>query len=63
MEYYLVDLERTTSPENKVYWKPGARGYTSNKEEAGIYSYDAALEIATSDMNEKTVMLPKVKRW
>lgn len=57
--YYLLDLERTINMHMPFFWKANKRGYTSNLETAGLYSFEMASEIVSSDFDNRTVMVNK----
>ena len=48
--YYIFCVER------QMYWKPNSMGYTPEKEEAGLYTYDQAYRI-TNAFNVKDQMI------
>lgn len=56
--YYLIDLERTEIFGKKYYWKSGARGYSVDIIEAGLYTFQEAKDRCNADIGNNTVMLP-----
>lgn len=59
--YYLIDLERSISSGMVYYWKAHKRGYTTNLNDAGVYSSLVANEIVDSDFDNHTVKIEQEK--
>jgi hypothetical protein len=58
--YYILCLERT-SENRRVWWKAAKMGYTENIREAGLYTFDEAIDIAMLDLgNDLPVEAPIV---
>ena len=57
MKYVLIDLERTLFYKERVYWRPNKCGYTTNIEEAGLYTRSEAASIINADFNLHTFAL------
>lgn len=60
-EYYLIDLERSIGGGRVYYWKAHKRGYTTDLNEAGLYSDLTAGEIVDGDFDRLTVKVEKKK--
>jgi len=54
---YLMDLERSIYSGMVTYWKANQNGYTTNLQRAGLYSPEAAKEIAEKDFDKSTVVI------
>lgn len=52
-----MDLERTIGSGRTYYWKAHKRGYTTDLNEAGLYSEITANEIVESDFDNRTIMI------
>jgi hypothetical protein len=57
-KYFLVDAERSLAMQRLMYWKAGGRGYTSDIEEAGVYSQEQAIKQVETDIDELTLAFP-----
>lgn len=56
--YLLMDLERTLAAGVPCYWKGNRHGYTYEIDYAGVFPKELAAEIAKSDFDERTVLVP-----
>lgn len=60
-EYYLIDLERSIGSGVVHYWKAHKSGYTTDLNEAGVYSDLTAGEIVDGDFDRLTVKVEQKK--
>lgn len=56
-QYYLIDLERSVQTSALFFWKANKRGYTLNRQEAGLYGKKEALELVLTDRDERTACI------
>lgn len=55
--YFLMDLERTIGNNRPFFWNGNRHGYTTNLQQAGLFSKGIAEQIVLGDYNKNTVMI------
>lgn len=57
MDYFLIDLDRTIKNGIPTYWKQNRHGYTTDRDEAGLFLWEIAWGIVQNDLDKSTVMI------